>query len=290
MRTFAKYLAAITGSLLVFLALSAGTAWLLVGNADNATSTAMSVLSEDLAGKAAGSVMIESLTTEADPEIKAILQTEGAPLSEAAAAGVRASEAAISLAIHGIYSAVNAASNVMVDLKPVFSQVVAKLHAVDSRIPADLSGVLGSAGGDSDLTIAVDGSKLGFVRMILSAIGAWWVLLALALALLVLAGVCDRRAPIRRWRVSGISLAIPPALLLLISTAARLVAPSADAGDANTSALISAFVSVAQGTMVRLSGITLVVALAIIVITIVVKPSRASGDHDGSLDAPISTT
>ena len=60
-----------------------------------------------------------------------------------------------------------------------------------------------------------------------------------------------------------------------MSMAARLVAPGADPGDANTSALISAFVNVAQGAMVRLSGITLVVALAIIVITIVGKPGHA---------------
>ena len=51
MRTFAKYLAAIIGSVIAFVALSGGTAWLLVGNADNATSTAMSVISQDLAGQ-----------------------------------------------------------------------------------------------------------------------------------------------------------------------------------------------------------------------------------------------
>jgi hypothetical protein len=279
MRTFTKYLAAIIGSVLAFVALSGGTAWLLVGNADNATSTAMSVISQDLAGKAAGSVLIESLASEADPAVKAELERESGPLAEAAAVGVRASEAAISMAIHGVYSAVNAASSVVVDLKPVLSAVAVELHRVDSRIPADLSAIAAAVPGNSDMSIEVDGSKLGILRTTFSIIGAWWVLLVVALALLVLAGLCDRRAPVRRWRVTGISLAIPSAVLIVISLAARFAAPAAESGDANTSTLISALLSVVQGTMMRLSGIVLVLALAIIVVTIVVKPSGTDGEE-----------
>lgn len=279
MRTFAKYLAAIIGSVIAFVALSGGTAWLLVGNADNATSTAMSVISQDLAGKAAGSVLVESLASEADPAVKAELERESGPLADAAAVGLRASEAAISMAIHGVYSAVNAASSVVVDLKPVLSAVAVELHRVDSRIPADLGAMSAGAPDDSDMNIDVDGSKLGILRTTFSIIGAWWVLLIVALALLVLAGLCDRRAPVRRWRVTGISLAIPPAVLIVISLAGRFAAPAAESGDANTSTLISALLSVVQGTMMRLSGIVLVLALAIIVVTIVVKPSGTDGEE-----------
>ena len=279
MRTFAKYLAAIIGSVIAFVALSGGTAWLLVGNADNATSTAMSVISQDLAGKAAGSVLVESLASEADPAVKAELERESGPLADAAAVGLRASEAAISMAIHGVYSAVNAASSVVVDLKPVLSAVAVELHRVDSRIPADLGAMSAGAPDDSDMNIDVDGSKLGILRTTFSIIGAWWVLLIVALALLVLAGLCDRRAPVRRWRVTGISLAIPSAALIVISLAARFAAPAAESGDANTSTLISALLSVVQGTMMRLSGIVLVLALAIIVVTIVVKPSGTDGEE-----------
>ena len=279
MRTFAKYLAALIGSVIAFVALSGGTAWLLVGNADNATSTAMSVISQDLAGKAAGSVLVESLASEADPAVKAELERESGPLADAAAVGLRASEAAISMAIHGVYSAVNAASSVVVDLKPVLSAVAVELHRVDSRIPADLGAMSAGAPDDSDMNIDVDGSKLGILRTTFSIIGAWWVLLIVALALLVLAGLCDRRAPVRRWRVTGISLAIPPAVLIVISLAGRFAAPAAESGDANTSTLISALLSVVQGTMMRLSGIVLVLALAIIVVTIVVKPSGTDGEE-----------
>ena len=279
MRTFTKYLAAIIGSVIAFVALSGGTAWLLVGNADNATSTAMSVISQDLAGKAAGSVLIESLASEADPAVKAELERESGPLAEAAAVGVRASEAAISMAIHGVYSAVNAASSVVVDLKPVLSAVAVELHRVDSRIPADLSAIAAAVPGNSDMSIEVDGSKLGILRTTFSIIGAWWVLLVVALALLVLAGLCDRRAPVRGWRVTGISLAIPSAALIVISLAARFAAPAAESGDTNTSTLISALLSVVQGTMMRLSGIVLVLALAIIVVTIVVKSSGTDGEE-----------
>jgi hypothetical protein len=285
MRTFTKYLAAIIGSVLAFVALSGGTAWLLVGNADNATSTAMSVISQDLAGKAAGSVLIESLASEADPAVKAELERESGPLAEAAAVGVRASEAAISMAIHGVYSAVNAASSVVVDLKPVLSAVAVELHRVDSRIPADLSAIAAAVPGNSDMSIEVDGSKLGILRTTFSIIGAWWVLLVVALALLVLAGLCDRRAPVRRWRVTGMSLAIPSAALIVISLAARFAAPAAESGDANTSTLISALLSVVQGTMMRLSGIVLVLALAIIVVTIVVKPSGTDGEERSTVAA-----
>ena len=279
MRTFAKYLAAIIGSVIAFVAQSGGTAWLLVGNADNATSTAMSVISQDLAAKAAGSVLVESLASEADPAVKAELERESGPLADAAAVGLRASEAAISMAIHGVYSAVNAASSVVVDLKPVLSAVAVELHRVDSRIPADLGAMSAGAPDDSDMNIDVDGSKLGILRTTFSIIGAWWVLLIVALALLVLAGLCDRRAPVRRWRVTGISLAIPPAVLIVISLAGRFAAPAAESGDANTSTLISALLSVVQGTMMRLSGIVLVLALAIIVVTIVVKPSGTDGEE-----------
>ena len=279
MRTFAKYLAAIIGSVIAFVALSGGTAWLLVGNADNATSTAMSVISQDLAGKAAGSVLVESLASEADPAVKAELERESGPLADAAAVGLRASEAAISMAIHGVYSAVNAASSVVVDLKPVLSAVAVELHRVDSRIPADLGAMSAGAPDDSDMNIDVDGSKLGILRTTFSIIGAWWVLLIVALALLVLASLCDRRAPVRRWRVTGISLAIPSAVLIVISLAGRFAAPAAESGDANTSTLISALLSVVQGTMMRLSGIVLVLALAIIVVTIVVKPSGTDGEE-----------
>ncbi len=285
MRTFAKYLAAIIGSVIAFVALSGGTAWLLVGNADNATSTAMSVISQDLAGKAAGSVLVESLASEADPAVKAELERESGPLADAAAVGLRASEAAISMAIHGVYSAVNAASSVVVDLKPVLSAVAVELHRVDSRIPADLGAMSAGAPDDSDMNIDVDGSKLGILRTTFSIIGAWWVLLIAALALLVLAGLCDRRAPVRRWRVTGISLAIPPAVLIVISLAGRFAAPAAESGDANTSTLISALLSVVQGTMMRLSGIVLVLALAIIVVTIVVKPSGTDGEERSTVAA-----
>ena len=285
MRTFAKYLAAIIGSVIAFVALSGGTAWLLVGNADNATSTAMSVISQDLAGKAAGSVLVESLASEADPAVKAELERESGPLADAAAVGLRASEAAISMAIHGVYSAVNAASSVVVDLKPVLSAVAVELHRVDSRIPADLGAMSAGAPDDSDMNIEVDGSKLGILRTTFSIIGAWWVLLIVALALLVLAGLCDRRAPVRRWRVTGISLAIPSAVLIVISLAARFAAPAAESGDANTSTLISALLSVVQGTMMRLSGIVLVLALAIIVVTIVVKPSGTDGEERSTVAA-----
>ena len=285
MRTFAKYLAAIIGSVIAFVALSGGTAWLLVGNADNATSTAMSVISQDLAGKAAGSVLVESLASEADPAVKAELERESGPLADAAAVGLRASEAAISMAIHGVYSAVNAASSVVVDLKPVLSAVAVELHRVDSRIPADLSAIAAAVPGNSDMSIEVDGSKLGILRTTFSIIGAWWVLLVVALALLVLAGLCDRRAPVRRWRVTGISLAIPSAVLIVISLAGRFAAPAAESGDANTSTLISALLSVVQGTMMRLSGIVLVLALAIIVVTIVVKPSGTDGEERSTVAA-----
>jgi hypothetical protein len=245
----------------------------------------MSVISQDLAGKAAGSVLIESLASEADPAVKAELERESGPLAEAAAVGVRASEAAISMAIHGVYSAVNAASSVVVDLKPVLSAVAVELHRVDSRIPADLGAMSAGAPDDSDMNIEVDGSKLGILRTSFSIIGAWWVLLIVALALLVLAGLCDRRAPIRRWRVTGISLAIPSAALIVISLAARFAAPAAESGDANTSTLISALLSVVQGTMMRLSGIVLVLALAIIVVTIVVKPSGTDGEERSTVAA-----
>jgi hypothetical protein len=285
MRTFAKYLAAIFGSVIAFVALSGGTAWLLVGNADNATSTAMSVISQDLAGKAAGSVLIERLASEADPAVKAELERESGPLADAAAVGLRASEAAISMAIHGVYSAVNATSSVVVDLTPVFSAVAVELHRVDPRIPADLSAIAATVPGSSDMSIEVDGSKLGILRTTFSIIGAWWALLVAALALLVLAGLCDRRAPVRRWRVTGVSLAIPSAALIVISLAARFAAPPAESGDANTSTLISALLGVVQGTMTRLSGIVLVVALAIIVVTIVVKPSGTDGDEGSTVVA-----
>ncbi len=279
MRTFAKYLVAIVGSVLVLVALSGGTAWLLAGTADSATSTTMSVLSDELTGKAAGSVLIESLASEAGPAVKAELERESGPLAEAAAVGVRASEAAISMAIHGVYSAVNAASSVVVDLKPVLSAVAVELHRADSRIPADLSAIAAAVPGDSDMSIEVDGSKLGILRTTFSIIGVWWVLLVVALALLVLAGLCDRRAPVRRWRVTGISLAIPSAALIVISLAARFAAPAAESGGANISTLISALLSVVQGTIMRLSGIVLVLALAIIVVTIVVKPSGTDGEE-----------
>jgi hypothetical protein len=285
MRTFAKYFAAIFGSVIAFVALSGGTAWLLVGNADNATSTAMSVISQDLAGKAAGSVLIESLASEADPAVKAELERESGRLADAAAVGLRASEAAISMAIHGVYSAVNATSSVVVDLKPVFSAVAVELHRVDSRIPADLAATAAEVPGNGDMSIEVDGSKLGILRTTFSIIGAWWVLLTVALALLVLAGLCDRRAPVRRWRITGVSLAIPSAALIAISLAARFAAPAAESGDANTSTLISALLGVVQGTMTRLSGIVLVVALAIIVVTIVVKPSGTDGDEGSTVVA-----
>lgn len=273
MRTFGKYVAAIIGSVLAFVALSGGTAWLLAGTADNATSTAMSVLSQDLAGKAAGSALIESLASQANPAVKADLEKESSPLSEAAAVGLRASEAAISLVIHGFYAAVKGASTVAVDVKPVFSRVVVELHRVDSRIPSDLSGMSSEVPGNSDMSVEVEGSKLGLVRMTLSIIGAWWILLLVALVLLALAGMCDRRAPVRRWRVTGISLAIPSALLIVVAAAGRVAAPGVQSEDTNTSTLIDAIFGVVQDTMMRLSGIALVLALAIIAATILVKPS-----------------
>lgn len=272
MRTFAKYLLAVSGALLAFIALSGTSVWLLMGTADHATSTVMSVLAEDLAGRAAGSAVIDSLAGDANPVVKARLESEAAPLSQAAAVGLRASEDAISVAIHAVYGAVEEGAKIAVDIKPVASRVLVEIHKVDAAIPADPNDVADASGGGERLTLDVDGSGLGLIRTALTLVGAWWVLLLGALALLVLAGVCDRRGPVRRWRVTGICLAVPSAVLLIGSFAAGTAVSGVVSSDTNNSVLVSAAISVAQATMVRLAGIALILAIALIIVTIVVKP------------------
>lgn len=273
MRTFAKYLLSVVGALLVFIALSGASAWLLVGTADHATATVMSVISDEAAGRAAGDLLVESLADSADPVVRARLKDESGLLAGAAAAGLRASEAAISTIIDVVYRTIESGSKERVDLEPVYAKVLAELHRVDGSIPASPSDAIDASGGEA-LTVEVDGSILGPVRTVLGIIGAWWIPFLLALGLLVLAGLCDTRAPIRRWRVSGISLAVPSGLLLVASLLGGSVV--AGAIDSETSTLVGSVVSVVKGTLVRLSALTLILAIAIIVVTLVVKPRAAS--------------
>jgi heme/copper-type cytochrome/quinol oxidase subunit 2 len=69
-------------------------------------------------------------------------------------------------------------------------------------------------------------------------------------------------------------MAIPSGVLLVIS----LLAGSAVAGvgDSDTSGLIDSAVSVARGTMVLVTGITFIVAIAVIIVTLVARrPAEA---------------
>jgi hypothetical protein len=274
MRTLAKYLLSIVGALLAFAALSGTSIWLLVGTADHATTTVVSVLSNEVAGRAAGSALVDALAEAADPVVRARIEGESGPLADAAAAGLRASEAAISSIIHALYWAIEDGSKAVIDLKPVYAKVLAEMHRVDGSIPVSPDDAIDASGSDAALNLEVDGSTLGMLRTALAVIGGWWILALAALGFLVLAGLCDRRGPVRRWRVTGISMAIPSGVLLVIS----LLAGSAVAGvgDSDTSGLIDSAVSVARGTLVLVTGITFIVAIAVIIVTLVARrPAKA---------------
>ena len=273
MRTLAKYLLSIVGALLAFAALSGTSIWLLVGTADRATTTVVSVLSNEVAGRAAGSALVNSLAEAADPVVRARIEEESGPLADAAAAGLRASEAAISSIIDALYRVIEDGSKVVINLKPVYTTVLAEMHRVDGSIPASPDDAIDASGAAAALNLEVDGSTLGTLRTALAMIGGWWILAIAALGFLVLAGLCDRRGPVRRWRVTGIALAIPSGLLLVIS----LLAGSAFAGvsESDTSGLIDSLVGVARGTLVPVTGITFIVAIALIIVTLVARrPSK----------------
>ena len=274
MRRFLKYLLAFLGGLLVFVALGGVSLSFLFGTADRATTTVMTVLSSDSDAKAAGSWLIEDIASNADPAVRARIQGEQALFSEAAVIGLRASEATISAAIHAAYQAVQNQSLAVIDLEPVITNVVAEMHARDSAIPDTADEVFGAGAGDGVAVVEVNGADLGAIRAALSILGQWWIPFAAALALLLLAGACDRRGPVRRWRISGFALAIPSGLLVLLSFAGD----SMGAGDIDSasSGLIASLVSVAQGILMWVSAIAFVIALTVIVLTFVWRPKKTS--------------
>ena len=274
MRGFLKYLLASLGGLLVFVALGGVSLWFLIGTADRATTTVMTALSSDSDAKAAGSWLIEEIARNADPAVRARIQGEQALLSEAAVIGLRASESTISAAIHAAYEAVQNQSLVVIDLEPVITNVVAEMHARDSAIPDTADEVFGAGAREGVAVVEVNGAALGAIRAALSILSQWWIPIVAALALLLLAGACDRRGPVRRWRISGIALAIPSGLLVLLSFAGD----STRAGDIDSDSLglITSFVSVEQGILVWVSGVAFVIALTVIVLTFVLRPTKTA--------------
>jgi hypothetical protein len=274
MRGFLKYLLASLGGLLVFVALGGVSLWFLIGTADRATTTVMTALSSDSDAKVAGSWLIEEIAGNADPAVRARIQGEQALLSEAAVIGLRASESTISAAIHAAYEAVQNQSLVVIDLEPVITNVVAEMHARDSAIPDTADEVFGAGAREGVAVVEVNGAALGAIRAALSILSQWWIPIVAALALLLLAGACDRRGPVRRWRISGIALAIPSGLLVLLSFAGD----STRAGDIDSDSLglITSFVSVEQGILVWVSGVAFVIALTVIVLTFVLRPTKTA--------------
>jgi hypothetical protein len=95
---------------------------------------------------------------------------------------------------------------------------------------------------------------------------------------------------VRRWRVTGIAMAIPSGLLLVIS----LLAGSAFAGvsESDASGLIDSVVGVARGTLLPVTGSTFIVAIAIIIVTLVARrPAKAEAlpaptPDEAQLDSP----
>jgi len=274
MRRFLKYLLAFLGGLLVFVALGGVSLWFLIGTADRATTTVMTALSSDSGAKVAGSWLIEDIASNADPAVRARIQGEQALLSEAAVIGLRASEVTISAAIHAAYQAVQNQTLAVIDLEPVITNVVAEMYARDSAIPDTADEVFGAGAREGVTIVEVNGSDLGAIRAALSILSQWWIPIVAALALLLLAGACDRRGPVRRWRISGIALAIPSGLLVILSFAGA----SMGAGDIDSDffGLITSFVSVAQGILVRVSGIAFIIALTVIVLTFVLRPRKTA--------------
>ena len=274
MRKFLKYLLAFLGGLLVFVALGGVSLWFLIGTADRATTTVMTALSSDSAAKAAGSWLIEDIASNADPAVRARIQGEQALFSEAAVIGLRASEATISAAIHAAYQAVQNQSLAVIDLEPIITNVVAEMHTRDSAIPDTADEVFGAGASEGVAVVEVNGAVLGAIRAALSILSQWWIPIVAALALLLLAGACDKRGPVRRWRISGIALAIPSGLLVLLSFAGD----STGAGDIDSASLglITSFVSVAQGILVWVSGIAFIIGLTVIVLTFVLRPKKTA--------------
>ena len=276
MRTFAKFLLSVLGSILAFIALSGLSMWLLVGTAGHATSTVISLISEEVAGREFGGALVDRLAGDSLPPLRNRIEKERGLLADAAAVSLRASETAISLAIHASYFAVEQGSTAVIDLKPVVSKALTEMHKVDPVIPAVPGGGLGTT---ESLTLGINGPDLAPIRTALAIICAWWVVLILALVALILAGLCDARAPIRRWRTSGISLAIPSGLLLLLSFAAGAFTGGTGTPDASVAGLFDSVIRVVQGTLLRSAGLAFLLAVTLIIVTVVVNPADRPKNH-----------
>lgn len=266
MRTFLKYVLAIIGGILAFIALLVTSTWLLVGTPSHIASTAMRVVESPQAGAAVGDMLVEQVLSGADAQSLASLEPKRPALAAAAGAALAQQGEAIGAVIESVVDATASGTPTRVDMAPILGPVLIAMNAVDSQVPTQV---------DGEVAFDVNPAELPPLASILSIFSTWWIAVLLAAIALVGAALCDRRWGFRRFRIAGIALSIP-AVLLIIANIGGSAASSGASDDPRAQGLIDAAVGVVRSSTLLVSGVALAIGIVVIVLSIVITPKAMS--------------
>lgn len=217
MRTFATALAGILAGCLAFLAMSLTLGWWTAGTASNLSASVVSVLDTSGGATALATAVVDQAVNAAPEADRAALAERAPMLTQAAGQALAQAREPLAKAIGATFTAIADGVRVAVDLGPVLRPVLAAMNRVDPSIPATM---------DGPTSLDVDGSALGVIATVITVLGLWWVAVLVAVAVLVGTAFASGTTGWRRLRPSGIALAVPALLVILLALLSWLATSS----------------------------------------------------------------
>jgi hypothetical protein len=172
-----------------------------IGSADRAAATVGAVISTESGATALGAAFVDMLEETGGSDV--VLTADKETLAKAAGTAITAQRETIMAAVRTAYEANLTGQAATIDLSPVISAIAVELNKVDSAIPADLG-----SGGDGPGTINIAANPKPPLAPASQVLSFAWVALALAALLLTGVAFLAPHRGWRRWRASGIMLAV----------------------------------------------------------------------------------
>lgn len=267
MRTTLRIVLAVLAAVVLIPGIGMTVAWWTAGTPQNASSTIVTLAQSPGGSALVGGLVIDKLAEDANPVVKAVLESQRDKLVPLAAAGVRKVAQFVGAGVSVVFAAVMDGVKAKIDLTPVVNAALAEIHGVIDVIPAQLPP------GDT-IVIDIDGSSLVPVSTGVRLLGFWWLILLVGVALLVAAAFAGLFGGLRRWRVSGLTLAIVGALWIVIG----LVAPGVVSGFADDplqQQLLSTVTGQVGQKIFIVAGITLAVGLIVTILSFLRRKAPA---------------
>ena len=267
MRTTLRIVLAVLAAIVLIPGIGMTVAWWTAGTPQNASSTIVTLAQSEGGSQLVGGFVVDKLAEDADPLLKALIESQRDTLVPLAAIGVRKVAQFVGAGVSVAFAAVTDGVSTKIDLTPVVNAALGEIHKVVDLIPAQLPP------GDT-VVIDINGAELAPVSTGVRALSFWWAILLVGVGLLIAAAFVGLFGGLRRWRVSGLTLAIVGVLWLIIG----IVAPGVVSGFADDPLQQELIRTVSAQVAVKImivSGIALAVGLILTILSFIRRKAPA---------------